>query len=114
MEVDFKLPSLDILKQDTPDLQSSLKEFQEALNTCGQKLTPLIEKSQAGEIPSMAGGSSYLEMKYNLMISYCQFLSFYLLLKIEGAANIDKHPVVKRLLYVKTMFEKLKPLDVKL
>jgi U3 small nucleolar ribonucleoprotein protein LCP5 len=52
-------------------------------------------------------------MKYNLMISYCQFLTFYLLLKVEGK-NVEGHAVIDRLTYIKTLFEKLKPLDVKL
>jgi len=56
---------------------------------------------------------SYLEMKYNLMMSYCTFLAFYLLLKVEGK-NVDGHPVVYRLTHIKTLLEKLKPLDQKL
>ena len=56
---------------------------------------------------------SYLEMKYNLLMSYCTFLSFYLLLKVEGKA-VEDHPVIGRLTHIKTLFEKLKPLDQKL
>ena len=56
---------------------------------------------------------SYLEMKYNLMMSYCTFLAFYLLLKVEGK-NVDGHPVVYRLTHIKTLLEKLRPLDQKL
>jgi len=56
---------------------------------------------------------SYLEMKYNLLMSYCTFLSFYLLLKIEGKP-VDNHPVIHKLTHIKTLFEKLKPLDQKL
>jgi len=56
---------------------------------------------------------SYLEMKYNLMMSYCTFLSFYLLLKVEGK-NVEGHPVIYRLTHIKTLLEKLRPLDQKL
>ena len=52
-------------------------------------------------------------MKYNLLMSYCTFLSFYLLLKVEGKA-VEDHPVIGRLTHIKTLFEKLKPLDQKL
>lgn len=56
---------------------------------------------------------SYLEMKYNLLMSYCTFLAFYLLLKVEGKP-VENHPVVHKLTHIKTLFEKLKPLDQKL
>ena len=58
-------------------------------------------------------GMSYLEMKYNLMISYNQFLSYYLLLKLRGK-KVENHPVISRLLHLKSLFEKLRPLDQKL
>ena len=56
---------------------------------------------------------SYLEMKYNLLMSYCTFLAFYLLLKVEGK-SVDNPPVIYKLAHIKTLFEKLKPLDQKL
>lgn len=59
-------------------------------------------------------GRSYLEMKLNLTLSYCTFLTFYLLLKVEGAANAVSHPVTYKLTHIKTLFEKLKPLDEKM
>ena len=52
-------------------------------------------------------------MKYNLLMSYCTFLAFYLLMKIEGK-NVENHPVIFKLAHIKTLFEKLKPLDQKL
>ena len=55
-------------------------------------------------------GMSYLEMKYNLMIHYCQFLAFYILLKLRGR-KVEGHPVIGKLLHIKTLFEKLRPLD---
>jgi U3 small nucleolar ribonucleoprotein protein LCP5 len=58
-------------------------------------------------------GMSYLEMKYNLMLNYNQLLSFYLLLKLKGK-KVENHPVIKRLLHIKSLFEKLRPLDQKL
>ena len=59
-------------------------------------------------------GLSYLELKYNLLASYCQFLSVFILLKLEGGTSLATHPVVDRLLYLKTLLERLRPLDQKL
>ena len=56
---------------------------------------------------------TYLEMKYNLLLMYCQFLSFYILLKIEGK-EIRNHPVIDKLLHIKTLLERLRPLDQKM
>ena len=47
------------------------------------------------------------------MMSYCSFLTFFLLLKVEGK-SVKEHPVIERLVHIKTLFEKLKPLDQKL
>ena len=56
---------------------------------------------------------TYLEMKYNLLLSYCTFLSFYLLMKAEGK-SVKDHPVIFKLAHIKTLLEKLRPLDSKL
>jgi len=58
-------------------------------------------------------GRTYLEMKHNLMLSYCTFLTFYLLMKVEGM-NVESHPVIYKLAHIKTLFEKLKPTDEKM
>ena len=102
-----------IIATDAPELRGLLTEFKESLNTATLKLKPLIEKIQAKEIQSTAAGMSYLEMKYNLMISYCTFLSYYLLLKLEGK-KVENHPVILRLAHIKSLLEKLRPLDQKL
>lgn len=105
--------SKELLEQDSPELQELLTEFKETLEAASEKIQPLLVKAKQGLIPSTAAGISYLEMKYNLMISYCSFLTFFLLLKIEGK-DVKSHPVIDRLIYIKTLFEKLKPLDQKL
>jgi hypothetical protein len=52
-------------------------------------------------------------MKKNLLLSYCSFIVFYLLLKIEGEQT-DSHQVVYKLAHIRTLFDKLKPLDAKM
>jgi hypothetical protein len=102
-----------IIESDCPEMIGLLQEFREALDTANNKLQPVLEKARLKQIESTAAGMSYLEMKYNLLMSYCTFLSFYLLLKLEGQP-VEGHPVVHRLTHIKTLFEKLKPLDQKL
>ena len=99
-----------IIETDSPELVGLLEEFKDSLETANQKIQPALEKAKAGFIKSTAAGMSYLEMKYNLLMSYCTFLAFYLLLKVEGKP-VDNHPVIYKLAHIKTLFEKLKPLD---
>lgn len=74
------------------------------------KLAPMLSKLQSNQVETTYHGLSYLEMKYNLLASYCQFLSVFILLKLEGK-SVATHPVVERLLYFKTLLERLRPLD---
>jgi hypothetical protein len=76
------------------------------------KLHPVLEKAKSKQIETKHG-MTYLEMKYNLLLSYCTFLSFYLLMKVEGK-SVKDHPVIFKLAHIKTLLEKLKPLDAKL
>ena len=86
------------------------------------KLKPVLEKIRSSRIAAQTGtesqfvtknGMSFLEMKYNLMLSYCSLISFYILLKLEGK-DVSGHPVVERLLHLKLLLEKLRPLDLKM
>ena len=102
-----------IIESDSPELKGLLEEFKESLSQANDKLLPFLTAARSGQIKQTASGMSYLEMKYNLLMSYCTFLAFYLLLKVEGKP-VDNHPVIHKLTHIKTLFEKLKPLDQKL
>ena len=73
----------------------------------------MLEKLRANQVDTTKHGLTYLEMKNTLLLSYCQFLSLFILLKLEGQSVAD-HPVIERLLYIKTLLERLRPLDQKL
>lgn len=106
-----------IVEKDSPELNRILEEFIQNVDNLNNKLKPMMQKvfdKNSANGLETKHGMTYLEMKYNLLSSYCQFLSFYLLLKLEGNTNIEEHPVVSRLLHIKTLLEKLRPLDQKL
>ncbi|KAK4358749.1 hypothetical protein RND71_020978 [Anisodus tanguticus] len=56
------------------------------------------------------GGMHYIEVKKLLLLSYCQAITFYLLLKSEGQPVRD-HPVISRLVEIKNLLNKMKELD---
>ncbi|KAL3724313.1 hypothetical protein ACJRO7_029477 [Eucalyptus globulus] len=59
---------------------------------------------------TMKGGSRYLGVKQILLLAYCQAITFYLLLESEGQPVRD-HPVIARLVEIKSLLEKIKQLD---
>jgi Sas10/Utp3/C1D family. len=56
---------------------------------------------------------SYIDVKFSLLAFYSMNLAFYILLKVQGKP-VKGHPVIRRLIYIKTLLSKLKPIDKKL
>eukprot|EP00741_Cyanophora_paradoxa_P024449 tig00022075_g23606.t1 len=109
LSVDEKLA---IIKQEAPELLQLLQEFKEKILSLQTHLQPLLTRVRAGEIPT-SKGLSYLEVKFHLLLNYCTNIAFYLLLKANGE-SVKMHPVISHLVQVRTVLEKLKPLDAKL
>lgn len=55
----------------------------------------------------------YLETKQQLLLSYCVNVLFYLYMKAQGK-SVANHPVMKQLLKLRYVMEKMRPLDGKL
>ena len=55
---------------------------------------------------AIKGGMHYMEIKQQLLLSYCQAITFYLLLKSEGQPVPD-HPVISRLVEIKYLLDKV-------
>eukprot|EP00232_Nephroselmis_pyriformis_P017029 CAMPEP_0182887378 /NCGR_PEP_ID=MMETSP0034_2-20130328/20792_1 /TAXON_ID=156128 /ORGANISM="Nephroselmis pyriformis, Strain CCMP717" /LENGTH=376 /DNA_ID=CAMNT_0025020743 /DNA_START=29 /DNA_END=1155 /DNA_ORIENTATION=+ len=100
------------LTSDAPELLALLAELQGGLGEVRDKVQPLLEKVRDGDLATQEG-VSYLEAKHLLMLSYCTNIVFYLMLKSEGRSVRD-HPVVSRLVQIRSYIEKIRPIDKKL
>jgi U3 small nucleolar RNA-associated protein 3 len=103
---------LAILENDSPELLVLLGDFARYIKEVRAQLLPVRERVKAGGLPT-ASGVSYLEVKLQLLLSYCTNVAFYLLLKAEGR-SVKSHPVIEQLVELRTLMEKMRPLDAKL
>lgn len=93
-----------ILEQESPELKMLLTELKDTLREANGKLKPTLQQIKQGKIECPATLTSYMEMKYNLMMSYCTYLSFYLLMKLDGK-SVQQHPVLFKLTNIKNLID---------
>ncbi|KAK4709505.1 hypothetical protein R3W88_030430 [Solanum pinnatisectum] len=99
---------MDVVYSSAPELVGLLSELGEALEQLDNKVNPLFNKINGKNM--IKGEMHYIEVKKLLLLSYCQAISFYLLLKSEGQPVRD-HPVISRLVEIKNLLNKMKELD---
>jgi U3 small nucleolar RNA-associated protein 3 len=100
------------VRQDALELKALLQELRSSLSEIRGRLGPLLQEVKSGEIAT-AEGVSYLEAKHLLLMHYVAHLVFYLLLKAEGK-SVKDHPVIARLIEIRSYLEKTRPIDKKL
>nr|AAT40549.2 Leucine zipper protein, putative [Solanum demissum] len=92
-----------------PELVGLLSELGESLEHLDNKVNPLFNKINGKNM--IKGGMHYIEVKRLLLLSYCQAITFYLLLKSEGQPVRD-HPVISRLVEIKNLLNKVTTLII--
>ena len=100
------------VRQDALELKALLQELRASLSEIRGRLGPLLHEVKSGEIAT-SEGVSYLEAKHLLLMHYVANLVFYLLLKAEGK-SVKDHPVIARLIEIRSYLEKTRPIDKKL
>ncbi|CAD5123900.1 DgyrCDS12207 [Dimorphilus gyrociliatus] len=104
-----------MLKATAEDLEAAEKLFNEisekADELCGD-VDNICEKAGDGSL-STAKGLSFLEMKYQTMLSYVMDITSIINKKIQGKP-IRNEQSVDRLIENRTILEKIKPIDKKL
>lgn len=112
-KVQFSFQASDEMEQ--PDLPQALKLFKE-MNMNVQQVLQLVDnmllRVKSGEI-STDKGLSFLEMKYQMLLSYLINLTYIVLRKCSGE-KIESDPSIDRLVEIRTVLEKIRPIDSKL
>jgi U3 small nucleolar RNA-associated protein 3 len=87
-------------------------ELKKTLAEVETNVEPLVKSAKRGEYITEEG-ITYLDTKYILLLSYCVNIVFYLMMKAEGQ-SVKDHPVVLKLVEIRSYIEKLRPIDKKL
>ncbi|XP_042062883.1 something about silencing protein 10-like isoform X2 [Salvia splendens] len=104
-----KEEQMDVVYSSAPELIGLLSELKDSIDQLENKVNPLVEKIK-GQESGKKGTMHYIEVKQLLLQSYCQAITFYLLLKSEGQPVRD-HPVVSHLVEIKSLLDKIKNID---
>ncbi|KAG2409111.1 uncharacterized protein HKW66_Vig0039330 [Vigna angularis] len=107
-----KEEQMNVLYRSAPELVGWLSELNEAHKQLECEINPFLSKVETGKIV-MKGEARYFELKQLILLSYCQAITFYLLLKSEGQ-SVHDHPITARLEEIKKLSDQIKQLDRKL
>ena len=80
---------------ESPELAGLLQELQSTAGELKEKTFPVVAGARAGALPQSTE-LSFVEVKYQLLMSYISHILFYLLLKAEGK-SVKDHPVMEEL-----------------
>ncbi len=97
---------------DGAELLRVLNDLKSQMTELKKFVTPVLTKMQSHKLPT-SKGMSFLEVKAQLLLSYCTHAVFYLLLKAEGK-SVAAHPVIDQMVAIRVVLEKIRPIDKRL
>lgn len=103
---------MDYFEREHPEFLLLLREFKEKSALMNEQILRIVNKKEAFKLCT-PNGMEYLDMRNELMLMYLSYLSYYLLLKSHGI-SIENHPVINRLLEIRIMLDKAKPIESRL
>lgn len=110
-----KKQRMELLKAEAPEMLGLVDELNDRVKELHERINPikgLIDEANKLK-PVDDELALYLEVKQQLLLSYCTNTVFYLMLKAEGQ-SVRNHGVVKQLLHLRYAMEKMRPLDGKM
>ncbi|XP_066261411.1 neuroguidin [Euwallacea similis] len=98
--------------KDLPQALQLLNEMNGSAQHVANLVQNMIQKVRKGELTTDQG-LNFLEVKYNMLLSYLINLSYVVLRKCSGQL-IEGDPCIDRLTEIRTVLEKIRPIDHKL
>ncbi|XP_057670856.1 neuroguidin [Diorhabda carinulata] len=105
-------PDVNMNNEDLPQALILLNEMKVSSQHVATLVDNMIQKVRKGELTTDQG-LSFLEMKYNMLLSYLINLTYVVLRKSCGE-KIEGDPCIDRLVEIRTVLEKVKPIDRRL
>lgn len=102
----------DTIARDAPEFLSKISELNKQVIELVAHLTELLRKVKSGDFPT-DGGLGLLDAKLHLLLQYILNLAYVILLKLDGR-SIDGAIAIERLVEIRTVMEKVRPIDKKL
>ncbi|CAM9117348.1 unnamed protein product [Phaeothamnion confervicola] len=102
-----------VMTAESGPLMTLLADFQVKLGEIQEKIVDLQHRANEEKDVPFEEGASFGAVKQQLLVSYCGDLCLYAASKLAGRSVAD-HPALWRLLELRTIVEKLRPVDGKL
>ncbi|XP_056593572.1 neuroguidin [Triplophysa dalaica] len=102
----------DLIDNDLPTAVRLLNSLTEQVASVTSHVRELLTKVREKEFET-AKGLSFLDLRYHLLLFYLQDVTHLISLKTEGESLKDNSPI-HRLVTIRTVLEKMRPLDQKL
>nr|SVE76759.1 EOG090X0IJO [Daphnia longispina] len=101
-----------VLAADMPLAVSNLNDIKTIVNQVNQMVRNLIDRVKNKELPT-AQGMSFLDVKNQLLLKYLMNLNCVLLKKVSGE-SIKGSSSIERLVEIRTLLERMRPVEHKL
>merc|ERR1719183_1729139 len=112
MKMSSNAPSF--VEGDLPALEQALDKTLTAIGETGKAVDALRAVADTDdELSQTAQGISLLDLKYHLTLMYNSRLVYYCQLRCAGQ-DVTNHPVLTQLVHIRTVLEKIRPVEKKM
>ncbi|KAK3932516.1 Neuroguidin, partial [Frankliniella fusca] len=102
----------EMIERDLPQAMQLLNEMNQSIDSVTKLVDNMLSQVKKGEM-STDSGLSFLEMKYHMLLSYLINITYVVLRKVSGN-KIEGDPAIDRLVEIRTVLERIRPIDHKL
>ncbi|XP_031624958.1 neuroguidin [Contarinia nasturtii] len=100
------------IEEDLPNAMKLLGEMNNNVKQVSDLVEGMLQRVKSGELTTEYG-LSFLEVRYHMLLTYLINLTYVVLRKCSGK-TIERDPSIDRLIEIRTVLEKIRPIDYKL